>query len=127
MFGIRLKELRKQYGITQEQLAKIVGVERSSIGKYEGKSAVIPSDDVRVKIADYFHVTVDYLMGWTDEPYPILSDDLTADELKFLQDYRSLNTQGQEYMRQTMHMALPIYIRHPDTPDVEIKEDLAIG
>lgn len=68
MFGMRLKELRKKKRITQEQLAQIIGVERSSIGKYEGKGQVIPSDDVKTKIAEYFDVSIDYLLGRTDTP-----------------------------------------------------------
>ncbi len=61
MFSERLKKLRKDKKITQEALAKILGVERSSIGKYES-SGVIPSIDVLKKMSDYFGVSVDYLM-----------------------------------------------------------------
>ena len=70
MFGERLKALRKEKRITQEQLAAIIGVERSSIGKYEGKSQIIPSDDVKTKIAEYFGVSIDYLLGRTEERMP---------------------------------------------------------
>ena len=63
MFKLRLKELRAKNNITQEQLALAIGVERSSIGKYEGKQGVIPSVDVLKAIADYFNVTTDYLLG----------------------------------------------------------------
>ena len=63
MLSQRLKELRKKRNITQEQLAEIIGVERSSIGKYEGKQNVVPSVDVLKAIADYFKVSTDYLLG----------------------------------------------------------------
>jgi len=63
MLGKILKELRAQHSITQEQLAAAIGVERSSIGKYEGNQNVIPSVDVLKTIADYFNVTTDYLLG----------------------------------------------------------------
>lgn len=66
MFGERLKQLRKERGITQERLASILGVERSSVGKYEGKSKILPSDDVKKRIAEYFGVSVDYMLGLTD-------------------------------------------------------------
>ena len=59
----RLKELRARDRITQEQLAEAIGVERSSIGKYEGKQDIIPSVEVLKSIADYFDVTTDYLLG----------------------------------------------------------------
>lgn len=66
MFAERLKELRKERGLTQVQLAQIIQVERSSVGKYEGKSRIIPSDDVKQRIAEYFDVSVDYLLGRTE-------------------------------------------------------------
>ena len=63
MLKTRLKELRKRDRITQIQLAEAIGVERSSIGKYEGNQNVVPSIDVLQSIADYFNVTTDYLLG----------------------------------------------------------------
>jgi len=63
MLRERLKALRTQRNVTQEQLADIIGVERSSIGKYEGKQGIIPSVDVLHAIADYFNVSTDYLLG----------------------------------------------------------------
>lgn len=66
MFRDRLKQLRKQKGITQEELARVIGVERSAVGQYEGKRGVIPSDPVKIKIAEYFGVSIDYLLGKTD-------------------------------------------------------------
>lgn len=62
MFSERLKFLRKQNKVTQEILADKVGVERSSIGKYE-TSNVVPSTEVLIKIAEYFDVSTDYLLG----------------------------------------------------------------
>lgn len=67
MFKDNLKKLRREKKITQEELSKIIGVERSSIGKYES-SGVIPSVDVLNKIADYFNVSVDYLLGRSNAP-----------------------------------------------------------
>jgi transcriptional regulator with XRE-family HTH domain len=69
-----LKDLRKQHGITQEQLAGIVRVERSSIGKYESPTKpVIPSRDILIRISDYFDVSLDVLLG----KKTIQTDDLT--------------------------------------------------
>ena len=60
----KLKELRKSKKITQEELAEIIGVERSSIGKYESPTKPItPSPDVLLRIANYFGVSTDYLLG----------------------------------------------------------------
>lgn len=97
MLAQRLKALRKANNITQEQLAAIIGVERSSVGKYEGKSQIIPSDNVKYRIAEYFGVSVDYLMGYTDNPNPPIEEsDLTEAERKLIDGFRSLNEEGQE-------------------------------
>ena len=103
MFSERLKELRKEKRITQEQLAAIIGVERSSIGKYEGKSHIIPSDDVKYRIAEYFGVTVDYLMGYSDNPHPHSGNiSLTDEESELVTIYRSLNAAGRNMV---LHIA----------------------
>lgn len=120
MFGDRLKDLRRQKGITQEQLAAAIGVERSSIGHYEGKSANTPSDDVKIKIAKFFNVSLDYLFGMPEDE---INDEnrylLSEDEKKLIDTYRNMNEQGKQYIRQTMMMAAPIYIRHNNDSALE--------
>ena len=61
-FGERLKHLRKERDITQEQLAKVIGVVPSAVGKYERIPQSYPSVGVLIKIADYFNVSTDYLL-----------------------------------------------------------------
>lgn len=55
-----IKSLRKRKNITQVQLAEALSVERSSVGKYE--TGTMPSADVLIRIADYFDVSVDYIL-----------------------------------------------------------------
>lgn len=62
MLGAILQELRKDKGLKQAELAKIVGVATSSIGSYEAQ-LVDPPLDMLIKLADYFGVTLDYLVG----------------------------------------------------------------
>jgi len=57
----KLKELRKSASLKQQQLAQILNLDTSSISKYETGKAT-PSPDVLLKIANYFHVTTDYLL-----------------------------------------------------------------
>lgn len=61
-FGIRLKQLRRNTDITQRELADIVGVVPSAIGKYERLPNSYPSVEVLIKLSEYFNVTVDYLL-----------------------------------------------------------------
>lgn len=57
----RMKQLRKEKKITQEQLAEKIGMERSSVGKYE--TGTIPSPEILSAMSDYFDVSIDYLLG----------------------------------------------------------------
>lgn len=65
-FGERLKKLRTEKGITQEKLGNIIGVSDRVIGYYEADNR-FPKDEILLnKIADYFEVSLDYLLGRTD-------------------------------------------------------------
>lgn len=61
-FGDKLRELRKESGLTQKQLAQQVGVTKSVISYYELNERT-PSPDVLKKFSSVFHVTCDYLLG----------------------------------------------------------------
>lgn len=64
-FTERLKQLREERGISQAAVGKALGVSRYAVYAYEkGKSA--PSLDGLIALADYFDVTVDYLLGHSD-------------------------------------------------------------
>ena len=61
-FGLRLKTLRKQAGLTQQQLAAQLGITKSVVSFYE-LQARSPSPEVLAKLAQIFHVSADYLLG----------------------------------------------------------------
>ena len=63
MFGNTVKKLRERQDITQQQLAKILNVSTSTVGKWEGKGNVIPSAEIRIELAKCFDVSIDYLLG----------------------------------------------------------------
>lgn len=64
-FGDRLKELRKKSNLTQQELASKFYLNKSSISRYENGTQ-LPEHDLLEKIADYFKVSIDYLLGRTD-------------------------------------------------------------
>lgn len=65
LFGERLKELRIQKGLGQNKLAELLGLSNSSISYWEnGKQE--PNASALFKLADYFSVSVDYLLGLED-------------------------------------------------------------
>lgn len=61
-FGQRLRRLRKTKDITQGQLAEVLGVVPSAVGKYERVPGAYPSVEVLIKLADYFDTSTDYLL-----------------------------------------------------------------
>lgn len=64
---MRLKELRKKKGISQLRLATELNTTQNTISRYETGERE-PGIDELIKIADYFHVSVDYLIGRTENP-----------------------------------------------------------
>ena len=87
MFNKRLKELRKQRNMTQEALAALINVDRSSIGKYEGRSAVVPPADVLERIADVFNVSIDYLLRPESDENGEKDDVLNKEILRLLEKF----------------------------------------
>ncbi|MBS5982331.1 helix-turn-helix domain-containing protein [Clostridium butyricum] len=61
----RLKQLRKSNNLTQTELGKILGVGKTTISMYETNNST-PNDEIKLKIAEYFNVSLDYLLGKTD-------------------------------------------------------------
>lgn len=68
MFEKRLRLLREQGGYqTQQSLADALGVAQSTVANWEAGRRE-PNHEVTARLADFFHVSVDYLMGRTDAP-----------------------------------------------------------
>lgn len=61
-FGNTLKKLRQQEGMTQQQLAQLLGVTKSVVSYYELQERY-PSPEILAKVATIFHVSTDYLLG----------------------------------------------------------------
>jgi transcriptional regulator with XRE-family HTH domain len=65
LFGERLSDVRRKKKISQDELAKKIGVHAPVIGRYE-RGEVKPSIDVAVNIAEALDTSLDYLVGTTD-------------------------------------------------------------
>lgn len=64
---MRLKEIRKAKGISQLKLAMDLHMNQNTVSRYETGERE-PGINELIKIADYFNVSVDYLIGRTDNP-----------------------------------------------------------
>ena len=100
MIGERLKELRKDFNLTREDLAKILSLSVHTIASYERDKSE-PNDDIKIKICNYFNVSSDYLIGLTNTQYKIYDkqtrimmipkefDDDTIEDLYMFSSYLS--------------------------------------
>ena len=62
MFANRIKYLRQSRELTQVQLAEKLGVKKQSVSNWENDN-IMPSIDMLIKLADFFQVSTDYLLG----------------------------------------------------------------
>lgn len=62
----RLKELRLEKGMNQKETAKILGIAQPTLSGWETGRTQIDYDNL-IKAADFYNVTIDYLLGRTDE------------------------------------------------------------
>lgn len=82
----RLKELRKQKGKSQEEVANELNISRAAYSSYENGTRE-PSNEVLLKIADYYRVSTDYLLGRTDSPVEVIGlKDVPEDFISELRD-----------------------------------------
>lgn len=77
----RLKKLRKEKGLTQSDLAKVLNTNQSQYGKYENGKTNLSLENAQI-LADYFGVTLPYLLG--------LDDDSCIDGSKKMTPFQSL-------------------------------------
>ncbi|MCL2569491.1 MAG: helix-turn-helix domain-containing protein [Oscillospiraceae bacterium] len=65
-FSDRVKELRKTRNMTQRQMADALGITERSYQRYEAENN--PNNETLIKLADFFEVSTDYLLGRSDNP-----------------------------------------------------------
>ena len=89
----RLKNLRKEKNISQDELANLFNIDRTTYLKYE-KTGKVPTTKL-ISLANYFHVSSDYLLGLTNIPIPIdiyiqKNVDISFEEQELVFKYRQL-------------------------------------
>ena len=107
----RLRELREKKQVSQDDVSKFLGVERTTYTSYESGR----SRPVRVlnKLAEYYNVSIDYLLGLADLPLPkeVNINTLSDTEKQLIFNFRSLNNKGKEKIIQYVAdiIELPTY------------------
>ena len=95
---LRLRSLREERKINQQKVAMDLQISQASISKYEVGSA---EPDIRtiIKLAQYFGVSADYLLGISEIKKPLTKSDLTDMEIEHLVTYKSLTKAQRERVR----------------------------
>ena len=68
MFGNRIKTLRLSYNLNQVQLAEQLSVSKQTVSNWEN-GYIQPSIDILIRIANFFSVSTDYLLGLDNKSY----------------------------------------------------------
>ena len=104
-----LRILRESLGISQQKLADAIGISQQSVNKYENHQTQ-PDIVTLIQIADFFHTSVDYLIGHTEarvecEGVPVFR--LNADEVKLVNQYRQLSLKEKD----SIHLVMDNYCK----------------
>ena len=100
-FGARAKMLVTDRDVTQKKLAKHIGITPAKMSNYLTEKNEMPCRVV-VGIAEYFHVSADYLLGLTDEPEPPMH--ISKEEKALVESYRTLTREQRELILHTLRL-----------------------
>ena len=112
-YGKRIKELREKENVSQKQLGKELGISRSSINQFEQQYDIIPIKRLN-QIANYFNVSIDYLLGLTniknykDNKHEI-NREISSQRLK---EFRKKNNLSQNSLAQKLKISRSIIVYH---------------
>ena len=100
MKGNRIKLLREEKKIRQDELAKVLSISPSAVGMYE-RDERESNDEITLKLAEYFGVSTDYLLGKSDIRNPINIDENKIN-LAFSSGYNGLNETNKNIINATI-------------------------
>jgi len=69
MYFKRLKDIREDNNLTQNQIAQVLNMKQQQYSRYENGTNEIPFEYI-IKLAKYYNVSIDYLAELTDNPKP---------------------------------------------------------
>jgi len=93
LIGERLADLRKDKGLKQVDLAKKLVISVHTLSNYEREKST-PDDEMKIKIANFFNISLDYLLGLISDERPIgggksfvVPDNLPHQAISEIKDY----------------------------------------
>lgn len=101
MIGERIKELRKSKKMSQSELGKFIGVSQTTVTAWENGRAE-PSSSYVTKLATFFNVSTDYLLGRDPKEDALKTADLADDDTIFTFEGKPIPEQDLEYMKRLL-------------------------
>jgi len=117
-FGEKLRSLRIENNLSQLELAKILNITNQSLSHYELDKR-IPDLNMISKIADYFDISVDYLLGRVDQNEIYVSENLTQYKHEDFTNIKNLSDENQKKILDYIRM---IKIMEKSDKDTENKD-----
>ncbi len=103
----RLKELRQAKGLTLKELSKELQMSPQVISRYELEQHEADYKTT-FKIAQYFDVSIDYLLGFSDLYYPANAhNEYSTEERQLIEDFRQLNYYKRDLIKNSIKAMLP--------------------
>lgn len=94
----RIKNRRKELGLTADQVANSLGISRATVYRYESSDIEKIPFDIIKPLSEVLHCSPAYIMGW-ESPAPAVTPALTPDKEELLANYDKLNDEGKREAR----------------------------
>ena len=104
----RMKLLREQHNLSQTDLAKILNISRQSYNFYENEKRD-PDTTMLIRIADFFNVSLDYLLGRTNNPSPLTQEKTPSYQEEVIQELEDITPEMASEVRQFIS-----YLKHKE-------------
>lgn len=104
----RMKLLREQHNLSQTDLARILNISRQSYNFYENEKRD-PDTEMLIRIADFFNVSLDYLLGRTNDPSLLTQEKTPSYQEEVLRDIGDITPEMASEVRQFIS-----YLKHKE-------------
>lgn len=112
-YGEALRYQRDISGLSLTDLGKQVGTSSQNLGRWE-RGEVLPNIDFCVKLAEFYNISLNELLGLNEVATTKKDPQLTAEERELVERYRALNSANKKYLNQTIEIL-------SDTPEGQKK------
>ena len=86
----RIRDLREDNDLTQEQISKILGMHQTQYQRYESGNREIPFHHI-ITLANFYKVSIDYIAGLTNDKIGLTKSNLSSDVNQLIKNFRSLD------------------------------------